>query len=254
MALVLLRRALRPDNVGFGNLVAHNDERLPPGTGYADHPHTDLEIVTWVLSGALRHTSTVGSAVIGPGQVQRLSAGAGVVHSEVADGDGDDAVPAGVGTAGRAGPRARLRSRRRGAQRRMDLRGRRRRGAASYPSRRAGPRCTSPSSAQVSDSLCPSRRGCTCSWRAGEVLLGERTLADGRRRAAARRGRPRGGRRGGQPARRVGASRLGDQHPGVEHPGRVELCLQRAQHRVRRPGRSPGPATACGPGRRRGGG
>jgi redox-sensitive bicupin YhaK (pirin superfamily) len=75
-----------PHNVGFGSLVAHNDELLPPGTGYAEHPHTDLEIVTWVLSGALRHTSTVGSAVIGPGQVQRLSAGKGVVHSEVADG------------------------------------------------------------------------------------------------------------------------------------------------------------------------
>lgn len=75
-----------PGNIGFGSLVAHNDERLPPGTGYGDHPHTDLEIVTWVLSGALRHTSSVGSAVIGPGQVQRLSAGAGVVHSEVADG------------------------------------------------------------------------------------------------------------------------------------------------------------------------
>ena len=75
-----------PANLGFASLVAHNDERLPPGTGYADHPHADLEIVTWVLSGALRHTSTVGSGVIGPGQVQRLSAGSGVVHSEVADG------------------------------------------------------------------------------------------------------------------------------------------------------------------------
>jgi len=75
-----------PGNVGFARLVAHNDELLPPGTGYDDHPHTDLEIVTWVLSGALRHTSSVGSAVIGPGQVQRLSAGSGVVHSEVADG------------------------------------------------------------------------------------------------------------------------------------------------------------------------
>ncbi len=75
-----------PGNVGFARLVAHNDERLPPGTGYDDHPHADLEIVTWVLTGALRHTSTVGSGVIGPGQVQRLSAGSGVVHSEVADG------------------------------------------------------------------------------------------------------------------------------------------------------------------------
>jgi redox-sensitive bicupin YhaK (pirin superfamily) len=74
-----------PGNVGFASLVAHNDERLPPGTGYADHPHADLEIVTWVLSGALRHTSSVGSGVIGPGQVQRLSAGTGVVHSEVSD-------------------------------------------------------------------------------------------------------------------------------------------------------------------------
>lgn len=78
-----------PQNVGFANLVAHNDERLPHGTGYPDHPHSDLEIVTWVLSGALRHTSTVGSGVIGPGEVQRLSAGSGVVHSEMADGDAE---------------------------------------------------------------------------------------------------------------------------------------------------------------------
>ena len=74
-------------NVGFGSLVAHNDEQLPPGTGYPDHPHADLEIVTWVLEGALRHRSAVGSGVIGPGQVQRLSAGSGVVHAEVTDGD-----------------------------------------------------------------------------------------------------------------------------------------------------------------------
>ena len=75
-----------PTNVGFGSLVAHNEELLPPGTGYADHPHADLEIVTWVLSGALRHTSSVGSGVVGPDEVQRLSAGSGVVHSEVAEG------------------------------------------------------------------------------------------------------------------------------------------------------------------------
>lgn len=75
-----------PHNVGFASLVAHNDELLPPGTGYADHPHADLEIVSWVLSGSLRHRSAVGSGVLGPGQVQRLSAGSGVVHSERADG------------------------------------------------------------------------------------------------------------------------------------------------------------------------
>lgn len=71
-----------PANTGFAALLAHNDEHLPPGTGYGDHPHADLEIVTWVLDGALRHTSTVGSGVLGPGQVQRLSAGSGVVHAE----------------------------------------------------------------------------------------------------------------------------------------------------------------------------
>jgi redox-sensitive bicupin YhaK (pirin superfamily) len=72
-----------PSNTGFGALVAHNDERLPPGTGYDAHEHRDVEIVTWVLSGALRHDSSAGSGVIGPGQVQRLSAGSGVRHSEV---------------------------------------------------------------------------------------------------------------------------------------------------------------------------
>jgi redox-sensitive bicupin YhaK (pirin superfamily) len=71
-----------PGNTGFASLVAHNDERLPPGTGYDEHQHQDLEIVTWVLSGALRHVSSVGDGVIGPGQVQRLSAGSGVRHSE----------------------------------------------------------------------------------------------------------------------------------------------------------------------------
>lgn len=75
-----------PRNTGFGRLVAHNDEHLPAGTGYPDHPHADLEIVTWVLTGALRHSSTVGSGLITPGGVQRLSAGTGVRHAETADG------------------------------------------------------------------------------------------------------------------------------------------------------------------------
>lgn len=74
-----------PANIGFGLLVAHNDEVLPPGAGYPDHPHTDLEIVTVVLSGALLHTSSVGTGVVGPGEVQRLSSGTGVVHSEMSD-------------------------------------------------------------------------------------------------------------------------------------------------------------------------
>lgn len=75
-----------PHNVTFGALVAHNDERLPAGTGYPDHPHRDTEIVTVVLSGALRHTDSSGhTGLIEPGQVQRLSAGSGVVHSEVSE-------------------------------------------------------------------------------------------------------------------------------------------------------------------------
>jgi redox-sensitive bicupin YhaK (pirin superfamily) len=73
-----------PANVGFGPLVALNDELLPRGTGYDDHPHRDTEIVTWVLSGALRHRDSAGhDAVVGAGEVQVLSAGSGVVHSEV---------------------------------------------------------------------------------------------------------------------------------------------------------------------------
>ena len=75
-----------PGNVGFGALVAHNDEHLPPGTGYPDHPHRDVEIVTVVLDGALRHTDSEGRAgVLAPGEISRTSAGAGIVHSEVTE-------------------------------------------------------------------------------------------------------------------------------------------------------------------------
>lgn len=74
-----------PDRVGFGALVAHNDENLPAGTGYPDHPHSDTEIVSYVMSGALRHSSSVGSRELGPGSVQVLSAGSGVMHSEATE-------------------------------------------------------------------------------------------------------------------------------------------------------------------------
>lgn len=76
-----------PTNVECGFLVCHNDDRVDAGHGYPQHPHRDLEIVTWVLDGALRHRDSTGEAgVILPGQVQRLSAGSGVLHEEVADG------------------------------------------------------------------------------------------------------------------------------------------------------------------------
>ncbi len=75
-----------PANVGFGPLFALNDERLPPGTGYPPHPHAEVEIVSWVRSGTLRHSSALGERVVPAGWVQRLSAGGGVTHSEVAEG------------------------------------------------------------------------------------------------------------------------------------------------------------------------
>ncbi|MGO4257200.1 pirin family protein [Marmoricola sp. RAF53] len=73
-----------PANLGFAAMVAHNDENLPPGTGYDDHRHADVEIVTWVLDGALRHTDSTGrTTVLEPGEVLRTSAGSGIVHAEV---------------------------------------------------------------------------------------------------------------------------------------------------------------------------
>jgi redox-sensitive bicupin YhaK (pirin superfamily) len=72
-----------PANVGLAALVAHNDDRLAPGAGYPSHPHRDLEIVTWVLEGALEHQDSRGhGGLVHPGLVQRLSAGSGVRHSE----------------------------------------------------------------------------------------------------------------------------------------------------------------------------
>jgi hypothetical protein len=73
-----------PANTRFGELVAHNDDVLAPGAGFPEHPHRGLEIVTWVVSGALQHAdSTGGSAILHPGVVGRLSTGAGVRHSEI---------------------------------------------------------------------------------------------------------------------------------------------------------------------------
>lgn len=78
---------LDPANLGFGPLVCHNDDVLAPGGGYPDHPHTDLEIVTWVLEGCLVHTDSTGARTeVRPGAVQVLGAGSGIRHSEIADG------------------------------------------------------------------------------------------------------------------------------------------------------------------------
>lgn len=72
-----------PHNISFGVLVASNDDLVEPGSGYPTHPHRDVEIVTWVLDGALcHHDSTGAGGVITPGLAQRMSAGSGVLHEE----------------------------------------------------------------------------------------------------------------------------------------------------------------------------
>lgn len=88
--------AYDPQNTSYGLLVAHNDDVLAVGAGYPPHPHRELEIVTWVLRGALVHRDDTGPArVLLPGHVQRTSAGRGVVHSESNDASAlDPGLPA----------------------------------------------------------------------------------------------------------------------------------------------------------------
>lgn len=72
-----------PDNVGLGRLMVSNDELVQARAGFDDHPHRDAEIVTWVLSGSLRHEDSFGHCgVVYPGLAQRMSAGSGIVHAE----------------------------------------------------------------------------------------------------------------------------------------------------------------------------
>ncbi|MCX5390472.1 pirin family protein [Streptomyces sp. NBC_00094] len=77
-----------PDNLRFGALLAVNEERLAPGAGFDEHPHSHTEIVTWVVEGELTHHDTAGhTTVVRPGDLQRLSSAGGVRHVERNDAD-----------------------------------------------------------------------------------------------------------------------------------------------------------------------
>src|SRR5688572_12624741 len=72
-----------PNHMGFRALRVLNDDRIQPGKGFGPHAHRDMEIITYVLDGHLLHRDSMGERhILGPNEVQTMSAGTGIIHSE----------------------------------------------------------------------------------------------------------------------------------------------------------------------------
>ena len=181
--LLVLAGTTTRRNTHHGLLLVNNDDIVAPGTGFETHPHQDMEIVTWVLTGSLVHQDSTGhSGVIYPGLAQRMSAGTGILHSEKNDSwrlqggaahhepvhfvqmwvlPDEDGITPGLRA---AGDRRRAAARRAGAGRLRDGQARRRSGdpdqeQARRPVRRAA-------GSGRDGRAAARRRSCTCSWPA----------------------------------------------------------------------------------------